>query len=66
MTGPVWYYKIFFYLIELCIKCTHFGKKISNHTTRTALDFRKSLISELIEGNMNAAATRTLSPPGEE
>ena len=46
MKGSVWYYKIFFYLIEVCISNAHIlERKSPNHTTRTALDFRKSLIS---------------------
>ena len=52
MRGSVWYYKIFFYLIEVCISNAHIlERKSPNHSTRTALDFRKSLISDLIEGN---------------
>ena len=51
MRGVVWYYKIFFYIIEVCVSNAHILERKSQcHTTRTALDFRKSLISDFIEG----------------
>ena len=67
MRGSVWYYKIFFYLIEVCISNAHIlERKSPNHTTRTALDFRKSLISDLIEGNSFRRDTRMQPPPAPE
>ena len=43
LRGAVWYYKIFSYLIEVCVLNAHILEmKSPNHTTRTALDFRKS------------------------
>ena len=43
LRGAVWYYKIFSYLIEVCVLNAHIlERKSPNHTTRTALDFRKS------------------------
>ena len=40
MRGSVWYYKMFCYLIEVCISNAHIlERKSPNHTTRTALDF---------------------------
>ena len=67
MRGSVWYYKIFFYLIEVCISNAHIlERKSPNHSTRTALDFRKSLISDLIEGNSFRRDTRMQPPPAPE
>ena len=43
LRGAMCYYKIFSYLIEVCVLNAHIlGRKSPNHTTRTALDFRKS------------------------
>ena len=42
----------FFFLMEVCVSNAHILERRSpNHNTRTALDFRKSLISDLIQGN---------------
>jgi len=50
MRGSVWYYKVFFYLIEVCISNAHIlERKSLVHTTRNSLEFRRSLISELIQ-----------------
>ena len=61
MRGAVWYF--FLSHRSICFKCTHFGKKSPNHTTRTALDFRKSLISDLIEGKSFRRDTQMRLPP---
>jgi len=48
--GPVWYDKVFSYLIEVCISSAHIlERKSLVHTTRNSLEFRRSLISELIQ-----------------
>ena len=67
MRSSVWYYKIFFYLIEVCISNAHIlERKSPNHATRTAVDFRKSLVSDLIEGNSFRRDTRMQPPPAPE
>ena len=67
MRGAVWYYKIFFYIIEVCVSNAHIlERKSPCHTTRTALDFRKSLISDLIEGKSFRRDTQMRPPPTSE
>ena len=40
MRDSIWYYKTFFYLMEVYISNAHIlERKSPNHTTRTALDF---------------------------
>ncbi|XP_044177062.1 uncharacterized protein LOC114950998 isoform X3 [Acropora millepora] len=53
--------------VEVCISNAHIlERKSPNHSTRTALDFRKSLISDLIEGNSFRRDTRMQPPPAPE
>ena len=67
MRGSVWYYKIFFYLIEVCVSNAHIlENKSPNHATRTALDFRKSLIIDLLDGNSFRKDTQMQAPPTPE
>lgn len=50
MRGSVWYYKLFFYVVEVCISNAHIlENKSLLHTTRNGLLFRRSLIDELIQ-----------------
>ena len=42
------------------------GRKPPNHTTKTALDFRKSFISDLIEGKSFRRDTQMWLPPTSE
>ena len=67
MRGAVWYYKIFFYIIQVCVSNAHIlERKSPCHTTRTALDFRKSLISDFIEGKSFRRDTQMWPPPNSE
>ncbi|XP_068754290.1 piggyBac transposable element-derived protein 4-like [Montipora capricornis] len=51
MKGSVWYYKVFFYMIEVCISNAHIlHTKSQNHTSLRALQFRKELVSTLVQG----------------
>jgi len=51
----------------VCISNAHIlERKSPNHTTRTVLDFRKSLISDLIEGNSFRRDTQMQPPPAPE
>ena len=51
MKGSVWYYKVFFYMIEVCISNAHIlHTKSQNHTSLRALRFRKELVSTLVQG----------------
>lgn len=52
MKGVIWYFKIFHYLLELCISNGHILEtKSPHHTSRRNLDFRMCLITELVKGN---------------
>ena len=65
--GSVWYYNFFFYFMEVCVSNAHtLERKSPNHITRTALDFRKSLISDLIEGNSFRMDTQVRPQPTPE
>ena len=51
MKGSVWYYKVFFYLIEVCVSNAHIlHTKSQNHASLRALQFRKELVSTLVQG----------------
>ena len=49
--GLVWYFKVFFYLIEVCISNTHIMQcKSPDHVSISSLEFRKSVFKALVEG----------------
>lgn len=51
MRGVVWYFKVFFYMIEVCISNAHILHcKSPNHASISSLDFRKSVLKALVEG----------------
>ena len=51
MRGVVWYFKVFFYLIEVCISNTHILQcKSPDHVSISSLEFRKSVFKALVEG----------------
>ncbi|RMX45443.1 hypothetical protein pdam_00016074 [Pocillopora damicornis] len=53
--------------VEVCVSNAHIlERKSPCHTTRTALDFRKSLISHLIEGKSFRRDTQMRPPPNYE
>ena len=55
--------RFLFYLIEVCISNAHIlERKSPNHTTTTTLAFRKSLISDLIEGKTFRRDTQIQQP----
>ena len=55
--------RFLFYLIEICISNVHIlERKSPNHTTTTTLAFRKSLISDLIEGKSFRRDTQMQQP----
>ena len=50
MRGSVWYYKLFFYVVEVCISNAHIlENKSLIRITRNGLQFRISLIDELTQ-----------------
>ena len=50
MRGSVWYYKLFFYVVEVCLSNAHIlENKSLIHTTRNGLQFRRSLVDELTQ-----------------
>lgn len=49
--GVVWYYKVFFYTLEVRLSNAHIlHTKSPDHASITSLEFRKSLIKALVEG----------------
>ena len=51
MKGSVRYNKVFFYIIEVCLSNAHIHHtKSQNHTSLRALQFRKELVSTLVQG----------------
>ena len=51
MRGVVWYFKVFFYMIEVCISNAYILHcKSPDHTSISSLEFRKSVLKALIEG----------------
>lgn len=51
MRGVVWYFKVFFYTIEVCISNAHILHcKSPNHASISSLEFRKSVLKALVEG----------------
>ena len=51
MRGVVWYYKVFFYMIEVCMSNAHILHcKSFAHTSISSLEFRKSVLKTLVEG----------------
>ena len=51
MKGVVWYYKVFCYLLEVCLSNAHIlHTKSPDHASITSLKFRKSVIHALIGG----------------
>ena len=49
--GVVWYYKGFFYMVELCVSNAYiFHCRCPDHATITSLEFRKSVIKALVQG----------------
>ena len=55
--------RFLFYLIKVCISNAHILEiKSPNHTTTTTLAFRKSLISDLIEGKSFRRDTQMQQP----
>ena len=64
MRGSVWYYKLFFYVVEVCISNAHIlENKSLLHTTRNGLLFRRSLIDELIQQQSFRRDTRSPQNP---
>ena len=48
MKGVVWYYKVFCYMVEVCVSNAHILQpKSQNHAITTSLEFRKKVISQL-------------------
>ena len=51
MKGVVWYYKVFFYMVEVCVSNAQILQtKSQEHTTMRSFDFRKNLITQLVQG----------------
>ena len=51
MRGVVWYYKVFFYMVEVCMSNVHILHcKSPDHASITSLEFRKSVLKALVEG----------------
>ena len=51
MRGVVWYYKVFFYVIEVCMSNAYILHcKSFAHTSISSLEFRKSVLKTLVEG----------------
>ena len=51
MKGVVWYYKVFFYMVEVCVSNAHILQtKSQHHATMRSFDFRKNSITELVQG----------------
>ena len=51
MRGVVWYFKVFFYMIEMCISNAHILHcKSPNHASISSLESRKSVLKALVEG----------------
>ena len=51
MRGVVWYFKVFFYMIEVCISNAHILHcKSPNNASISSLEFRKSVLKALVEG----------------
>jgi len=51
MRGVVWYYKVFFYMVEVCLSNAHILHcKSPDHASITSLEFRKSVIKVLVQG----------------
>ena len=51
MRGVVWYFKVFFYMIGVCISNAHILHcKSPNHASISSLEFRKSVLKALVEG----------------
>lgn len=51
MKGAAWYYKVFFYMIEVCVSNAHIlHTKSPNHSNKRALEFREELVSALVQG----------------
>ena len=64
MRGSVWYYKLFFYVVEVCILIAHIlENKSLIHTTRNGLQFRRSLIDEFTQQQSFRKNTRSPQTP---
>ena len=64
MRGSVWYYKLFFYVVEVCISNAQIlENKSLIHTTRNGLQFRRSLIDELTQQQKFRKNTRSPQSP---
>lgn len=51
MRGVVWYYKVFFYMLEVCVSNAHIlHSKSPDHASITSFNFRKSVVKALVEG----------------
>ena len=51
MRGVVWYYKVFFYMLEVCVSNAHIlHSKSPDHASTTSFNFRKSVVKALVEG----------------
>ena len=51
MRGLVWYYKVFFYMVEVCLSNAHILHcKSPDHASIASLEFRKSVIKALVQG----------------
>ena len=51
MRGLVWYFKVFFYMIEVCISNAYILHcKSPDHVSISSLQFRKSVLKALVEG----------------
>ena len=51
MRGVVWYFKVFFYMLEECLSNAHIvHSKSPDHASMTSFNFRKSVVKALVEG----------------
>ena len=51
MKGVVWYYKVFLYMVEVCVSNAHIlHTKSTNNADMRSFDFRRKLVSQPIEG----------------
>ena len=62
--GAVWYYKVFFYMIEVCVSNAHIlHTKSPNHSSKRALEFREELVSALVQGKCFRKDTGFMQAP---
>ena len=63
MKGNIWYYKVFFHMLEVAVLNAYIMYQGAGHQGVTLTDFKESIVKQLIEGNFFCWDTLSCNVP---